>query len=96
MAKVHGTGAWCRLRLQCYRRDKARDAKCWICHDPIDYDAKPSSHDFAYEPDHYHSAEDYPELALCPENIYPAHRKCNRARGKKAGVDNIGQRTREW
>ena len=87
---------WQRLRLECYRRDRARRAPCHICGQRIDYGAKPSSTPDSYEPDHLRSVDAYPELALLPENVAPAHRRCNRARGKRAGIDEMGNRTRDW
>ena len=90
------TVAWRRLRKQCYERDKAINAPCWIGKHQIDYDAKPSTTPDSYEPDHYHPVETHPELALVPENIRPACKSCNRSRRNKAGIDNIGDRTREW
>ena len=90
------TPQWKRLRVECYRRDKARNAECVHCHQRIDYNAKPSSTPDSYEPDHKLPVETHPELALLPENVQPSHRRCNRARGKKAGVDNIGNKTRDW
>lgn len=91
----HGP-AWKRLRLECYRRDKARQARCVHCGQPINYNVKPSSTDDAYEPDHRIPVETHPELALVPENVQPSHRRCNRARGTKAGINNLGKRTRDW
>ena len=90
------TPQWQRLRVDCYERDKSRRAPCHICGQPIRYDLKPSSHPDSYEPDHLRDVNSHPELALLPENVAPSHRRCNRARGKKAGIDNIGNRTRDW
>ena len=44
------TPAWKRLRLECYKRDKERNAVCVHCGQPIDYSARPSSTDNSYEP----------------------------------------------
>ena len=88
--------AWKRLRVQCYQRDKDRNARCVHCGQPIDYSLKPSSSDDSYEPDHRYTVESHPELALLPENVQPSHRKCNRSRGRKAGINNLGRRTRDW
>lgn len=90
------TPEWRRLRIQCYERDKARDARCWQCGGRIDYTAAPSSTPTAYEPDHRLPVETHPELALLPENVMPSCRRCNRARGRRAGVDNLGARSRDW
>ncbi|MBQ1449899.1 MAG: HNH endonuclease [Eggerthellaceae bacterium] len=69
---------------------------CWICGQPIDYDAKPSSTPDSWEPDHRFSVHTHPELAEVPENILPSHKRCNRAKGAKAGICNLGQPSREW
>ncbi len=90
------TQSWRRLRLQCFKRDKLADARCWLCNGKIDYSVKPSSTPDSWEPDHRHSVHTHPELAEVPENIFPSHKKCNRAKGAKAGLNNLGQRSREW
>ena len=88
--------AWQRMRLQCYERDKVRHAVCVHCGQPINYNVTPSSTDDSYEPDHRLPVETHPEYALLPENVQPSHRRCNRARGKKAGINNLGKQTRNW
>ena len=85
-----------RIMAMCYRRDRAKAAVCWICKQPIDYEARRSSTDDAWEGDHYHPRKTHPELANEPSNILPAHRKCNRARQAKAGITNLGQTSRKW
>ena len=90
------TATWRKLRVQCFKRDKANDARCWICGGKIDYTAKPSTTSDSYEPDHRHSVKTHPELAEVPENVLPSHKRCNRAKGAKAGISNLGTRSREW
>ena len=90
------TPAWRRMRTQCFERDEAKRAPCWICGQRIDYSVAPGSTPESYEPDHRMPVETHPELALLPENVMPSHRRCNRARGKKAGIDNLGNRSRNW
>ena len=90
------TATWRKLRLQCFKRDKANDNPCWICGGRIDYNAKPSSTPESWEPDHRHSVNTHPELAEVPENVLPSHKRCNRARGSRAGINNLGRRSREW
>lgn len=90
------TSTWRKLRRQCYARDKAEGAPCWICGGAIDYDVKPSSTPDSWEPDHRHSVKTHPELAELPENVLPSHKRCNRAKGAKAGINNLGNRSREW
>lgn len=98
-SRPHRSYAWTKLRIQCYERDRARNAECWICHGargPIDYSVAPSSTPLSYEPDHYLSVAEHPELELCASNVRASHMCCNRARGKRAGIDEIGQRSRVW
>jgi len=90
------TSAWERLRLECYARDRDRNAVCVHCGQPIDYSVRPSSTDDSYEPDHRVDVAKHPEYALLPENVQPSHRRCNRARGNRAGINNLGRRTRDW
>ena len=85
-----------RITAMCYRRDKAKDAICWLCKQPIDYSVKRSSTDDAWEGDHYYTRKEHPELVNEPSNILPAHRKCNRSRQAKAGINQLGARSREW
>lgn len=97
MTKVgRDTQAWRRLRVQCFNRDKAKGAPCWICGQPIDYTAKPSTTPNSWEPDHRFSVKTHPELAEVPDNVMPSHMSCNRSKGSKAGIDNLGERSREW
>ena len=90
------TQTWRRLRKQCFERDKANRAKCHICGGDIRYDVKPSSTPDSWEPDHRHSVKTHPELAEVPENILASHARCNRMKGAKAGISNLGTRSREW
>ena len=90
------TQTWRRLRKQCFERDKRNKSKCWICGGAIDYGAKPSSTPDSWEPDHRHSVKSHPELAEVPENVMPSHKSCNRSKGNKAGLNNLGSLSREW
>lgn len=88
-----------KVRARCFRRDKAALAPCEICHGergPIDYSAAPSSTPLSWEPDHKRSRARWPELALDMANIQPSHRICNREKGARAGMTNLGARSREW
>ena len=96
MSDPRWSPAWKRMRVQCFERDKAKHAVCVHCGQPIDYEAKPSTTDDSYEPDHRVPIETHPEYALLPENVQPSHKKCNRARGSRAGINNLGKRTRNW
>jgi len=90
------TQTWRKLRLQCFKRDKASNAPCWICGQPIRYDVKPSSTPDSWEPDHRLSVKHHPELAEVPENVLASHKSCNRSKGDRAGLNNLGAPSREW
>ena len=90
------TATWRKLRVQCFKRDKANDARCWLCGGRIDYSVKPSSTPESYEPDHRHSVHTHPELAEVPENVLASHKKCNRSRWARAGLSNLGNKSRDW
>ena len=90
------TQTWRKLRLQCFKRDKVNDSRCWICGGRIDYSAKPSTTPESWEPDHRLSVKHHPELAEVPENVLASHKSCNRSKGDRAGLNNLGAPSREW
>ena len=90
------SATWRKMRMQCYQRDKKVNAPCWICGQPIDYKARPSSTAESYEPDHRFPVSTHPELAEVPENVLPSHKKCNRSRQAKAGINSLGDASRAW
>ena len=99
MAGVLSSQEWRILKRECFKRDKAVHAPCGICkgaEGPIDYTAKPSSHELAWEPDHILPRKTHPHLALVAENIQASHRRCNRAKGSRASTNPLGRPSREW
>lgn len=94
MSDPRKTTRWRKLRAELYRRDRAASAPCWICHQPIDYRARPGTPD-SWEPDHMRDVKNYPQLAFEPSNIMPAHCSCNRARGNREMVP-VGRPSRSW
>ena len=70
---------WRTVRRQCFERDMAANAPCWICGGAIDY-AAPAHDPRSWEPDHVETVHDRPDLALEPGNIRPAHAYCNNVR----------------
>lgn len=87
---------WQRVRMQAWRRDRAAGATCWVCGGRIDYDARPSSHPDAWEPDHEKPRDKFPELAFELSNIRPSHMHCNRSRKDGARMDALGEPSRAW
>lgn len=94
MADPRKTARWRRLRKELYRRDRAANACCWICHQPIDYRARPGTPD-AWEPDHVKDVRSFPSLAFEPSNVMPAHCSCNRSR-KDSELVPLGAGSRQW
>ena len=95
MRDPRGTRCWRKFREGLYRRDRATNAACWICGQPIDYRAEPGTPD-AWEPDHVVPVAQAPDLAFDPGNVRPAHCSCNRSRGDRRGSLGIGKPTRNW
>lgn len=46
--------------------------------------------------DHYLPVSRHPELEYDIGNVRPSHRKCNRSRKAKAGIDMLGEPSRVW
>ena len=99
MADVWNSPAGRRLRMQCFVRDRDADAPCHWCGERIDYSLGPYTRGgdtMAWSPEHLRPRSMFPHLALEPTNIVAAHFRCNDRRGTKAGVTELGQRTRRW
>ncbi|QCG77810.1 HNH endonuclease [Gordonia phage Reyja] len=65
----------------------ARIQPCYLCHQPIDYDAPANTPD-AFEADHKLPLSTHPHLANDPTNLGPTHHRCNRGRGNKPLENN--------
>ena len=96
-----GGTRWLRVRRQAFERDRACNAGCWICaeagRDPtIDYSLGYSTGPRAYEADHFIPVKDHPELEYDLANLRASHQSCNRARHDKAGIDLLGNPSRDW
>lgn len=100
--KRRGGTRWNVVKRQAFERDRAANAPCWICvaegaEDPsIDYSLGYSTGPRAYEADHYVTVHDHPELEYDLANIRPAHQSCNRRRGKRAAITQLGKPSRNW
>ena len=96
-----GGTRWNVVKRQAFERDRACNAGCWICaaegRDPtIDYSLGYSTGPMAYEADHYIPVSDHPELEYDLANLRASHQACNRRRHDKAGIDLLGERSRDW
>ena len=72
------------------------DADCWLCGQPIDYEAKPGSTEDSHNLDHYHTVHSSPELQEDPTNFRHSHMACNGQRNKYAPSVGIGDPVPEW
>ncbi|SDF99030.1 HNH endonuclease [Cellulosimicrobium cellulans] len=76
------------------RGQRAKRLPCWLCGQPIDYDAPPDDpNSFSY--DHAKPWDTHPALRLDPGNGRSAHLRCNKARGKRDPRPGLGLRSRE-
>lgn len=94
MAKWSDTAGQ-KLRAEFKNTCKEQNLPCWLCQQPIKYDA-PAGNPDAFEADHFYPKADYPDLALEPSNLRPAHASCNHSRGKKDAPLPLGRRSANW
>lgn len=94
---IKGTGArrWAQLTARLAATWAQHAAPCWLCGQPIDYQADRRRHPNALNVDHVIPRSARPDLAFARSNLRPAHRHCNLSRGNKT---HPGHRisTREW
>lgn len=112
MADPRKTRKWNEVvRPAAYRRDSQAivtlpdgrtevGARCWICGERIDYSA-PFGSAWAWEPDHYVSVNERPDLAYDLANLRPSHSRCNRQRhdgksAKRPRANDLGAPSRAW
>lgn len=74
---------------------QAVGARCYLCGQPIDYDAPAGSRD-ALEIDHVIPTSERPELMFEEENLRPAHMSCNRSKQDSKPGPTLGIPSEEW
>lgn len=74
---------------------EALDSPCWLCGQPIDYQAAPQTSN-AFEPDHFHPRATHPELEDDPANWKPSHCSCNRSRQDGVPAPALGSLSEQW
>lgn len=84
-----------RASKQFKEEGKAADAPCWICGQPIDYDAEPRTPN-AHSLDHLHPYSTHPELHDDPANWRHAHDRCNKQRGNRPPTQPCETLPRWW
>lgn len=81
-------------------RDKCRDNNrpCWICGQPIDYDARHDDYanDSRFQLDHRYPVSTHPEIQEDPANWEPSHAGCNRERSNRPPRPNLGTLSQAW
>ena len=82
------------------RRERRRGGTRWMVVKrqafERDYSLGYSTGPMAYEADHYVTVSDHPELEYDLANIRASHQCCNRRRHDKAGINLLGERSRDW
>lgn len=89
-----GSRAWRKTRDTYRAYCQTRQLPCWLCHQPIDYQL-PTGHPDAWSADHRLPVKTHPQLELDPENLRPAHWRCNQNRGERAPTE-LGATSRAW
>jgi hypothetical protein len=76
------------------RDQRAKRLPCWLCGQPIDYEAAPDEPEsFSY--DHAKPWSTHPELRLDPGNGRSAHLRCNKSRGNRDLKPSLGLLSRQ-
>lgn len=78
-------------------KDDCREAgyACWLCGQPIDYDA-PQGHPNSFEGDHAIPSSVDPGLSDDYDNLRPCHMSCNRARSNNPPEFSLGTPSELW
>ena len=84
-----------RLRAQHKRESRRLHRPCWLCGQPIRYEAEPGADD-GYSTDHIRPVSTHPDLAEDYRNFAAAHLICNKQRGSKAPRFRLGTPSRHW
>ncbi|MFF2344234.1 HNH endonuclease [Pseudarthrobacter sp. NPDC058119] len=81
------------------KREAARyrmyEPPCWLCQQPIDYSLKSDDPD-SLSVDHVKPRSTHPHLVDDPENMRPAHLRCNKQRGNRAPRPGLGWGNDVW
>ncbi|WGD38488.1 hypothetical protein [Lysinibacter sp. HNR] len=72
------------------------EANCWLCSQPIDYDAAPGTTPDSHELDHFHTVSEHPELQEDPTNFRHSHTLCNSKRGNRSPSLGLGDLVPDW
>lgn len=76
----HNGTRWGKLKRRFRAKCEATNQPCWMCGEPIKYDAD-WRHPDSFQPDHYYPLSTHPHLHYDETNLRPSHSRCNAARG---------------
>ncbi|MBJ7401597.1 HNH endonuclease signature motif containing protein [Mycolicibacterium sp.] len=71
-----------RLKSEFKSRCRAANLPCWLCRQPISYDA-PAGSSRSFEADHIKPVSTHPHLGYVMSNLAPSCCACNRSRGSR-------------
>jgi 5-methylcytosine-specific restriction endonuclease McrA len=74
---------------------KARGDACWLCGQPINYQATYPEPD-SFVVDHAKSWINHPDLREDPANLMASHARCNAAKGSNEAPQTLGITSEEW
>lgn len=75
---------------------RAKHLPCWLCGQPINYNAANPNDDDAFSYDHAKPWSTHPHLRLDPDNGRSAHIRCNKSRGNRPPRPQLGQASEPW
>ncbi|MDN4645373.1 HNH endonuclease [Arthrobacter sp. PsM3] len=84
-------GRWRVLRAN----QAAKRLPCWICEQPINYNAGPDNDD-SFSVDHFKPRSTHRHLAEEPSNLRSAHLRCNKSRGDRDVKPGLGFVAQTW
>lgn len=96
MSRRRETRAYTQARNRFFNQGKQENAPCWLCGQPIDYNAKPGTSPDSHNLDHYYPVSTHPELQHDPANFRHAHMECNIRRGNGLARKNLGKQIPQW
>lgn len=103
MTRIRGSVAQ-KLRDEFYEQGKLLDADpatrdqagCWLCHQRIDYVARPGTTEDSHSLDHFLPVSTHPELQLDPSGFRHSHYRCNTGRSDKMTPSTLGEAVTKW
>lgn len=86
---------WRTLKDNLLVSSRSQQRPCILCGQPIDYSLT-SDHPEAFSVEHIKAWSTHPELREDPSNLAPSHSRCNKSKGARQNVPELGATSREW